>query len=317
MGLGKKKTPYAYRLRAAYSEQSLCFEHTIAAITLPDTPEGRACGKLLTAILNSQFIAWYLFLTTRVGVDRERVLQDDILPLPFSMPENMPDPEAAQRTFEDIVNIMDDLIARQKRASVSSPKPLELHSRPIFPDMSTIEKLDQLVCDYFGLHQDERTIIKENLEIVRPAMHPSQKSAPALWEMSEAKHWQGYCQTLEATFQSWMQPDIKVSAGVIAASADLVVVRASLRESVPYIVNSGNDLRKAFGKLPLDLRNRLMIEISRNVQVLRALRVFFDDDLYLVKPRERRFWLTSAAQEDANALIEDLLFTKGEIGEVM
>src|SRR5207244_12180238 len=59
-------------IRAAYVEQDFSFRHSIQAITFP--PEQKATATLLTAILNSQLAAWFLFhISASLGTERAEV----------------------------------------------------------------------------------------------------------------------------------------------------------------------------------------------------------------------------------------------------
>ena len=68
------------RLRAAFCDEPLTFQHIIQAITVPDGEEARA--KLLTAVLNSRIAVWYAFHgTASFGSDRPEVAPADLLRL--------------------------------------------------------------------------------------------------------------------------------------------------------------------------------------------------------------------------------------------
>lgn len=304
----EKVGPYAYRLRAAYTEQTLSYEHGIRSITVPTTSEGRAKGKLLTAILNSKLITWYLFLTGRAGADREQVPAGDIRRLPFPLPEDSADPKNAQRAFDNICSIIDELNTSKVRKSnlLGETDTIERHS-PSFE--AAITKLDKLVFEYFGLTPEDQSMIEECLDLIRPAMHPGKTSIPAIWGSSFPCDWEKYCDTFSEATNSWMQPDIHVAVSILAATADIVICKASLQPepvAKDNISSVGTNLN--LSDLSIDLREVLMNKISQNIQVIRELRFFIGDDLYLVKPRERRFWLSSVAQEDADSFVADLLF---------
>ncbi len=63
-----------WRLRAAYTEDALTFQHIIQAISVPTGQESRA--KLLTAVLNSRLALWFAFHgTASFGTERPEVQQ--------------------------------------------------------------------------------------------------------------------------------------------------------------------------------------------------------------------------------------------------
>ena len=74
------------RLRASYTEAPFTFQHAIQAITVPDAD--RESAKLLAALLNSKLLFWYAFhSTSSISSERPEVHQDQLLDLPFPVPE--------------------------------------------------------------------------------------------------------------------------------------------------------------------------------------------------------------------------------------
>jgi hypothetical protein len=299
--------PHAYRLKAAYSEQDICFEHSVTAITVPNTQIGKDCGKVITAVMNSQLSAWFLFHTSRLGVDRDRIVQDDVLRIPFPMPKYFSDSKKTQNIYRKIVKEMDDVLFQ---STLSLPGKHEGFF-PVIPDHladdDTVNCLDQLVFEYFNLHKYEQEIIKETLNYVRPAIHPG-KGIPAIWGKSEVKDWKKYCKTLRNALQAWMKTDYSIAVRVIGTSPDLVVVHASLdNNSGSQSQDFNKSIIEMLDSLLPQLRESLLKQLSRNVQLLRMLRIYQDDDLFLIKPRQLRFWLTSSARDDAEDIIADLI----------
>jgi Eco57I restriction-modification methylase len=99
-------------VRAAYVEQSLCFFDFLHALRFPAEDESRA--KILTAVLNSSLAAWYYFHTSaNVGADRSLMHEEQLLDLPFPMPEETPAPAKARRAGEDMISLIDDLLSHK------------------------------------------------------------------------------------------------------------------------------------------------------------------------------------------------------------
>jgi hypothetical protein len=311
----RKDQNYKHRLRATYSEENFCFKSTITGITIPNTKAGRNQGKVITAILNSKLIAWYLFQATKAGIDRDRVVHEDIYGIPFALPEQMSHPSNAKKAYIKIVQMMNLVIAHSKRLDSNR----ESLNNPdfVFPSIKTISVLDDLVFDYYGIKEEERQIIDESLGVIRPAMHPGTNSYPVLWHPSTPDNWKSYCSALERGMQLWMAPNVAVSAEAITASKDFVIIKASLSGKDQSNVIFLDDYQSLLSKLPKTLRDLLAKRVSRNVYLIRLLYAFFDDDLYLVKPRERRFWLTSSAYDDSERLVSDLIATQGRTEGVM
>jgi hypothetical protein len=99
------------RLRAAYCEEPLTFQHVFQAIVVPHGQSDRA--KVLTAILNSRIAVWYAFHgTVFFGSDRPRLQQADLLRFPFPSPADVPDQDAAAQAALELIAIVDDACGR-------------------------------------------------------------------------------------------------------------------------------------------------------------------------------------------------------------
>jgi hypothetical protein len=168
------------RVRAAYSEQSLVFEHSLQAITFPLTKRRRA--KLLTAILNSTLAAWFYFHdTANLGTDRAKVHQRELLNLPFSEPQKMPDPTRAAIAAAKIIRLVDREIAH-------SDNLLQGHVGQV------LEEIDSLVYDYYGLDSHDVALVEDTFRYMfprySPAVVPACKRYGAAAARSTARHTQ-------------------------------------------------------------------------------------------------------------------------------
>jgi hypothetical protein len=156
------------RLRAAYTEQNLCFEHSLQAIAFPLAE--RRTAKLLTAVLNSSLAAWFYFHeTANFGTDRAKVQQSDLLKLPFAKPEAMPDPKRAATTAEKIIELIESEIKQSNQV-------LRVQHNPF-------EKIDELVCDYYGLDKQDAALIQDTYKYILPAIQPRRSAGlQAIWD---------------------------------------------------------------------------------------------------------------------------------------
>ena len=160
-------------MRAAYTEQSLTFEHSLQAIAFPKAEATTA--KLLTAVLNSSLAAWFYFHETgNLGTDRAKVIQTDLLKLPFAEAKKMPDPQRAKTAPPD-VRLIDNLMEKANDALRSQD--------------DVLQRIDTLVYEYFGLSAQEIALIEDSFEFIIPAMQPRRSAgAQKIWNASELRH---------------------------------------------------------------------------------------------------------------------------------
>ncbi len=281
-------------LRATYSDQDCCFQHALQSIIFPVLDSARM--KLLTAILNSRFAAWFYFHeTTNLGADRAVVHEEQLLGLPFPDINELPDSEAAQNAEKAIVEIMDGLLRDKDK-----------YSQGQFPDDETVEKLNQLVYQYYGFTEAEITIIEDTIRYILPSIQPRAKKIPPLWEKAGRNHFQEYVTTLTATLTDWLKPSNYLSATLMFNHPDLAVVGLKIQATPPkqsfIITETAQAFKAALTRINTELKRR----ISPNFHLIPDLRIFIDDTLYLIKPKALRYWLKSAALNDADAVIADL-----------
>ncbi|ABQ24378.1 hypothetical protein Gura_0162 [Geotalea uraniireducens Rf4] len=285
-------------LRAAYVEHDLCFTDAIQAINFPETDIQRL--KLLTVILNSHFAAWFYFHeTASLGADRALVHEEQLLALPFPEIDELPDPKAARNAADKIVMIFDDLLLHK-----------DTYSQGQFPDNETIEEVNRLVYQYYGLTESEFILIEDTLNYILPSIQPRNKSFPHLWNKAGKKQWQEYMITLLSALEEWLDNGSHLSATLITDNPDVLLLGLKIEQSRPKqsitFCEQGGDFNKTLSKINEELKQ----QVSRNIQLMPDLRIFIADTLYLLKPRTMRYWLKSTALNDADAIIADLQIQK-------
>lgn len=295
---------YNRRLKASYAEHDFSFNKSFVGITIPDSKDGRNTGKFLTAYLNSTFVAWYLG-SMGLAVNRPRFTPSTIFQLPFPQPEDLPNPEQARRMRTQIIAKMGALLGQ------SGDRAREiLQNAGQFPTNGDIEELDSLVFAYLGLSDVEIEVIRENVDLVRKAAQPSRGGQiPQLWKEVSSGQSSQYCQHLGNALTRHMADNVSAVAHVCASSQDiaLVQIRRLYKDSsgnfptvqVPELLHITH--------LPQNILQNVDIQIQDNIYRQRCVLIFGEDATYLVKPRQRRFWLTSAAYTDADRIMDHLL----------
>ena len=293
-----------YRLRASFSEQNFSFNNSAAAITVPDSDTGRTTGKFLTAFLNSAFSAWYM-AARGLAVNRPRFTPSIILSLPFPQSSDLPDHEHAKIIRAEVVAVMDELMQQAEALQKT-----DLRSPDAFPSERDIRKLDDLIFTYLGIKPNEIGSIRENLELVRKAAQPARKGKrPKLWECSEQKHWDTYCDFLGSALSAHMDGGDQAHAEAIGYSKDVVVVQITYQQGQEGNMDMSAQRQHAIllHDLPQELLQSLERPLGGNVYLQRCATVFAEDYILLVKPRQRRFWLSSTAHMDADHILSNLL----------
>ena len=280
------------RLRAAYTESSFTFQHAIQAIVVPESDVERA--KVLTAVLNSKLMFWFAFhASSSIGSERPKVHQDQLLDLPFPMPEDTPEEERSDTAAKALVDLIDE-----------ATEALDVEIEP--PDLlpSLIERLDRLVYDYFCLSDVEIMVVEDTIEYIVPGLQPKRRNVPKIWWPTQPHQRRQYAEVLGRALADWMESATRISVALVACDSDYAVLRLRLSSSADWAEYSetGGDV----GACLAQVARAATATLPGNLQRIPDLRVYSGDDLYLVKPNKMRFWTRSAAREDTEQIVVDL-----------
>lgn len=277
------------RLRAAYCDQPLTFQHIFQAIMVPDGESDRA--KLLTAILNSRIAVWYAFHgTASFGSDRPEVQQADLLRLPFPSPDDVPDPTTAAQAALELIAIVDN--ARER---FNTPFSMQVD------DSEILRTIDRLAYQYFCLSPDEIALVDDTVDAILPALQPHEGHFPKLWGAPDEPQRAQYAHTLSASLADWFKGK-KIDVRLVARGADLAILRLHLGGHEDYAEDAAGELSDVLEQLGTHIHRPL----DGNFQLMPDLRVFVGECLYLIKPMQMRFWLRSTALADADGIALDL-----------
>ena len=280
------------RLKAAYSETSFTFQDAIQAIAVPKGDRERA--KLLAALLNSKLLFWYAFhSTSSIGSERPKVHQDQLLDLPFPLPEETPEPQRSHNAAKGLIALIDG-------ASEKLDSPMQ--SPDVLDQM--LDEVDRLACGYFALTEREMLVVEETWEYVVPALQPRPSASPRIWEPPSAEKRREYAQVLTSSLDGWTEADSRVSVALVASSDDLAVLRLRLCSTMDWVeyTEESNEI----GKLLAAVARESNTELPGSIHQVSNLRMYAGDDMYMVKPNSMRFWMRTAAQEDAEQVVVDV-----------
>jgi hypothetical protein len=284
------------RVRASYCEQDLVFQHSIQAISFPETEKRTA--KVLTAVLNSSLAAWvYFHDTANLGADRAKVHQSELLKLPFDAARNMPDPERAAVAEEKIVQLIDREITNVQEL--------------LAPQSDPLDEIDHLVFDYYGLEVREIALIEDTFRYIIPAMQPRRSAGlQKIWANSRYEHRADYAAMLcDALAPSFRQP---IQASLAARSGDVAVLKLTIASrDDEYLEEASPEV----GHFLQSIQANLPIRLPGNVQLVPDLRFVIGRDMYLVKPMQLRHWLRSTALADAEQIAAEFTAAVTRHGE--
>lgn len=280
------------RLKAAYCESELTFQDILMAVIFPKRESKKA--KVLTAYLNSKLALWFAFHgTASFGSGRPEVKQSELLKLPFPSSKTLDD--AGKEIEKEIVQVIDGFKGKSSKI-LSSEDEVQY----------SLEKVDFLIYQYFGLSDEEISIVEDTVNYIIPASQPHQNTVPYIWGTTNKDNREEYARSLVSELENWLDLSEGVTACLLGKSEDFGLLELT-------IANSNNNENIEYQETQLDLKevikklaNSANIELPGNFTLIPDFRLFIENKLYLVKPLSKLHWMKSSALEDADAIAMDI-----------
>ena len=268
-------------LASSFLTDDAMFTNSVIGISGPS--EDRDCLKIACAYINSSLARYYQFLTaSRWGVERDAVEITEYRNFPCALPVE------DRSLWSEIVKLVDRIQQTDEN----------WNWRP---------ELDRLVYESYGVTSSEEQTIKDFIEITM------------------SRHYHG----LEA--DAFKPPLVGDLSSYAEAFADVFVETTGKRRALQPFVYKGTPPYRAvsFQLAPRGIQvqppklmsepelDELLVKLeqiateqyTQSFYFRRNTKVYESDAIHIVKPAERRFWTRSAAYNDADETIGQLLRT--------
>ena len=242
--------------------------------------------KVILSLINSRFATYFLFLVSSSwGIEREQIMSNEFLFLPYLFEE--------KKVAKKLSSIIDEIISIKKADENNVSK----------TDISYLEKeIDQIIYnDVLKLTDDEQIIIQDTLDYSLDLFEKKEESnavRPVL-EIND------YINRITKELNEWLNDvDLKVSATKysIDKNCPLYMVKLSFGNKQKETQTSKEDIRKELKKID----QFLFDENSPGLYFRKKLNYYEGDDVYIIKPNQRRFWSQTAAMEDSKTLLIEI-----------
>jgi hypothetical protein len=282
----------------AFSPFDVVFRHALQAISGP--PQDANLLKFLTATLLSPLAAYFVFHLTSKAIYRGNPLLTEVLRMPFPLPEEAPGPEAADAVAA-VADIF-DRVAKDSRFGRFGHHQLIQDAR---------REVVKHVYAYFDIDPDEEILINDVVTTLQGSSTPGRGSLVPTLATPRANDRRRYAETLLEAMYRWSgQADGRLRARcILAEKAGVAVLTISKARG------SGTfEETKSSAELDDVLQRLREIAPERygSLVYLRNLAVLDNGRMHIVKPLTMRFWLRSAALNDADAAASHLLSKGGQ-----
>lgn len=280
----------------AFAPFDVVFRHALQAISGPESD--RDLLMFLTATLLSPLAEYFVFHLTSKAIYRGNPLLSEVLRMPFPLPEDAPgrDPVGA-------VHAVAEIFARV----ACDPRFGTLGHGQLISDAKC--EATKHVYSYFDLNPDEVVLIDDTVGTLQRSATPSRGSYVPTLAVPTPTDRQRYADTLIDTLHAWAgdsRANLGASCVVSEKAAVAVLTVAKARGPAHYSeTTASSDLDRVLSRL-----KSLSPERYGSLVYLRNVAVLDTDRMHIVKPLTMRFWLRSAALNDADAAAAHLLSRK-------
>jgi hypothetical protein len=253
----------------------------------------------LAAYLRSQFARYFLFHTSsNWGISRQEVHVNEVLRLPFPLPEQQANPHRAWQIVREVAKILG-------YASRVADSDLVDRNRIV---QDAAAKIEPLIEEYFDVVPSDRVLVEDTVKTIIPSTQPTRAKlgVPSITPATQSDR-QVYLDRLCGVLNDWAkQGSFRVRGQV--QGADLLGIGVAVIEKVERshvsepMAPVGRDLLQLLGNVRKAIPRR-----HPTLDVVRGVMVFDRTRLYVVKPCGRRFWTQTAAMNDADEIAATIL----------
>jgi hypothetical protein len=281
----------------AYADFAVSFQHALRGIHGP--VKDRSLLIFLTAYLRSPLAKFFLFHTSSSwGVARPKVHVEEVLRVPFPLPDQLPNAKRCKEIVEQVAGIVSAAADQAVGGSTDRLGIIRSADTAIAP----------LLDDYFAVSPLEKPLIDDTLRVTLPSLQPTRSRMPVPSVVPSTPAQQAaYCERVCSMLNEWAKRGkFKVRGTAYGSDAMgigmAVLEKVSQTESKARVLDDGQTLLTALDHLREAFPQRLA-----TLDVVRGLLVFEQNRLYVVKPISQRHWTQTAAMNDADEIAGTIL----------
>jgi hypothetical protein len=246
-------------------------------------------AHLLAAILNSSIATWFfLMVSSEFGIWKRRLLIKEVEKLPLPDMDSALQSSAAKRIFTLITSISK------------------------YPDPSLLTDLDEAVFDLYGLDEADRVLVRD--ACVRAGWQ---------WEKGRNLYAQPakidddlkvYAEIFVEEMSRWLQVrnihNVKAEIYDLPPNAPIRIIRFVLDKGpcAPSIqtITPSHNLQVVLD----EIGRQINLPISSSILGEREVRANGNNEVIMIKPAARRFWMKSIAFRDVDSLLKESFYGK-------
>ncbi|GHT97674.1 hypothetical protein FACS1894142_2710 [Spirochaetia bacterium] len=242
--------------------------------------------KALMAYLNSKLSTYFLFMTiSSYGIEREQIMEEEYLSIPIILKED---------EIKNISDLVSEHIEKLRKNS--------LLMETEFPKKIK-DKIDNVIFKSLSLNARDIIILNDTLENALDLFHNKERSK-ALFPVADINPYiKMICHDLNDFLED---QDLFVHTTRytnLDNNTPLQMLKLSFGETESESIVSHETIQNELSKID----KKLWKQEATNIYFRKKLNYYDGDDIYIIRPNQKRFWTQTAAMEDASDLILEIL----------
>ncbi len=282
--------------RVAFADFDVSFQDFLRGIHGPQ--DDRDLLVFLAAYLRSSLARFFLFHTSsHWGITRQQVHVDELLRLPFFLPEAMHNTDRGWAIVRQVSRIVEAAAAQAAEGFVDRRGLVR----------TATEAIEPLLDEYFDVLPAEKALVNDTVSVTIRSILPTRKKAniPTIKPSRESQR-KHYTKILCDTLNRWSRNSGYTVQGRSVASEKLGLGIAVLQKMVSgSVLDKEEDLGDVMAAL--DRLRKATKRKFNSFELVRGAKVFDGNRLYVVKQIGQRFWTETAALNDADEIAGTIL----------
>lgn len=279
----------APRAIAAVADRDIVFTNALFGASFPfNCP---ASAHLLAAILSSSFATWYFLMSSsEFGIKIERLTRHDIVQLPT--------PDLKQAVLSDAGKRILQIEKRLQRQDATE---------------KDWQALDEAVFALYMLDEADRVVVDDGLLRAswRWQAGREESVADAAVRTDIARYAEVFLSVMGGWLSARKQRHMRAEIVDLPSGSALRVVRFVLEDgpghAVVELVKPEGELNEILAKIG----KRLKVKLATALTGERELRIHGYQEVVIIKPAAKRYWIGIAALEDADAVVAESFIGSG------
>jgi hypothetical protein len=243
--------------------------------------------KVLMAYFNSKLSAYFTFMTnSSYGIEREQIAKEEFLSIPIALNDG------AIKEISDIISGHLKTVAENDLFGARGPEP--------FPKIS--KKIENIIYKSLNLTTKDIAIINDTVDYTLDLFHNKEKSHALHPAKDIALYAKMLCDEINNFLvdrELYVNPTIyEIHDGI-----PLVVLKLSFQNEEKECTHSNENIDAVLKKIYQNLWRKE----GCNIYFRKNLNYYDGDDIFIIRPNQRRFWTQSAAINDALEIILECL----------